>query len=175
MAPSTVTSLYDLAVTVLGVAETCLATTTAGVPDLAYVAPASPVFDCCPALIVSVPQLGEESTSPQSTAMDTGQKSRFGRVNLATLYVTALRCDAQMKTDGSVTTSEVQAAAKEVLEDGWALWCGFYHAIINGTFEGKCSDVHFDIGRSISEQGGCVGWTFVFRSMLEGIPVPEGT
>jgi hypothetical protein len=171
--PSTVTSLYDLAQDVLSVAEVCLGTTTLGVPDLAYVAPASPVFDCCPALIVSVAALTEESTSPLGNTIDTGQRTRFGRVNLASFNVTALRCDAQMKTDGSVTIDEVEAAARAVLEDGWALWCGFYAAISNGTFEGKCSDVHFDAGRAVSEQGGCVGWSFLFRCQIDGIPVTD--
>jgi len=171
--PSTVTSFYDLAQEVLTVARTCLATTSGGVPDLSYVSPATPAFDCCPALIVSGAALSEESTAPQATAIDSGRKASYGRVNLATMWVTALRCAPEMNADGSVSIVEVERAAYEVLQDGWALWCGFYHAILNNTFEGKCSDVHFDIGRAVTEQGGCVGWTFVFRSLLEGIPLPE--
>lgn len=171
MAPSTVTSLYDLAEEVLSVAEGCLGTTAAGVPSLSYVSPALPAFDCCPALIVSVAALTEEGTSPQATAMDTGRRASYGRVNLAALTVTALRCAPSMQKDGSVPISAIEQAASETLEDGWALWCGFYHAIINGTFEGTCSDVHFDSGRAVIEQGDCVGWTFLFRCQINGIPV----
>ncbi len=163
-----------MAEAVLTVAEGCLATTAAGVPDLAYIAPASPAFDCCPALIVSVAALTEEATSPQSTAADTGHRANYGRLNLANLNVIALRCAPEM-VNGAVVVGEIEEVTRKILEDGWALWCGFYHAIILGTFEGKCSDVHFDIGRAISEQGGCVGWLFQFRALLEGIPVPEGT
>jgi hypothetical protein len=168
--PSTVASLYLLAEEVLAVAETCLATTTAGVPDLSYIAPAAPAFDCCPALIVSVAALTEEATSPQSAAMDTGRRASYGRVNLANLVVTALRCAPEMQPGGGVVIAEIEGVTREVLEDGWALWCGFYNAIKNGTFEGTCNDVHFDAGRAILEQGGCVGWSFLFRAQIDGIP-----
>lgn len=172
MAPSTVTSLYDLAAEVLVVAEACLTTTTAGVPSLSYVSPSLPAYDCCPALIVSVPSLGEEGTSPQLNAMDLGRKASYGRVNLASLNVTALRCAPAMDPQGGVSLTDIEVAARETLEDGWALWCGFYHAIIAGTFKGTCEDVHFDQGRAVTEQGDCVGWTFLFRAQIDGIPAP---
>jgi hypothetical protein len=170
MTVSTVTSLTDLAEAVLAVAETCLATTTAGTPDLTYISPASPAFDCCPALIVSVAALTEESTSPLGTAMDSGRRASYGRVNLATLAVTALRCASEMQNDGSVVVAEIETITAQVLEDAWALWCGFYKAIKDGTFEGTCDDVHFDRGVAVLEQGGCVGWSFQFRAQIDGIP-----
>jgi hypothetical protein len=77
-----------------------------------------------------------------------------------------------VQKDGSVLTSDIEAVAKEVQQDGWSLWCGFYHAIKNGTFKGTCEDVHFDRGLSIREQGGCVGWQFTLRVELDGIPNP---
>jgi hypothetical protein len=169
---STVSSLTDLAQDVLAVAETCLATTTAGVPALTYISPASPAFDCCPALIVSVAALTEESTAPQTTAMDSGRRGSYGRLNLATLVVTALRCAPEMQQDGSVVVAEIETVTSQVLEDAWALWCGFYHAILNGDFEGTCNDVHFDRGVAVLEQGGCCGWSFQFRAQLDGIPNP---
>lgn len=169
--PSTVTSLTELAGEVLDVATACLDETTAGAPDLRYISPALPAYDCCPALIVAVAAITEEVTSPLGP-MDTGQRSRFGRVNLVAFTVAALRCAPSMDPNGNVVVSEITAAATEVQEDAWALWNGFYHAIQNGEFEGKCSDVHFDRGIAITEQGGCVGWSFQFRALLDGIPNP---
>jgi hypothetical protein len=170
---NTVSSLYDLAAEVLTVSQDCLATTAAGTPAISYVSPATPAFDCCPALIVHVQSLTEETTSPLSPAPATGARAgSFGRINLAQLVVSALRCAPRLQNDGSVLVADKQAVALEVLEDGWALWCGFAHAIQCGSFQGLCSDVHFDRGQSINEQGGCVGWQFNFRAMIEGIPNP---
>lgn len=168
---SDVNSLYELAELVLTTASTCLATTDAGVPDLSYVAPAAPAFDCCPALIVYCPALSEEATSPLGIT-DTGHRAVFGRINLAAMSVYAIRCAPAVAADGSVLTTDIQASAREVLQDAWALWCGFYHAILNETFAGKCDDVHFDRGQSVNEQGGCVGWQFLFRAQIAGIPNP---
>jgi hypothetical protein len=169
---SDVGSLYDFAQLTLTTAISCLATTQAGAPAVSYISPASlPAFDCCPALIVTGAALTEEATSPLEVTA-TGHRGSFGRLNLATLIVWALRCGAPLDADGSVLTTEVNASAEAVLEDGWALWCGFYHAIINGTFTDLCSDVHFDRGFAIQEQGGCVGWQFQLRAELAGIPNP---
>lgn len=172
MAPSDVTSLNTLAQLVLTTAQACLATTAAGTPTIAYVAPASPAFDCCPALIVHVATLTEEATSPLSPVPATGQRSKYGRINLVGMVVSALRCAPKVQQDGSVLTADIEAVALEVQEDAWALWCGFAHAIQCEAFLDLCSDVHFDRGVSINEQGGCVGWQFVFRAELGGIPNP---
>lgn len=173
MAASTVTSLYDLAAELLSVSETALATTAAGTPALAYLAPATPVFDCCPALIVNVGALSEEVTSPTAPIAATGQRDRYGRIILATLVVTALRCAPKPLKDGSVTVAANEAATLEVLEDAWALWNGITCAIKNDTFEGLCSYVHIQQSVSIQEQGGCVGWQFTLRAEIGGIPCVE--
>ena len=172
MAPSDVASLNTLAQLVLTTAQACLATTAAGTPSISYVAPAAPAFDCCPALIVHVATLGEEATSPLSPVPATGQRTKYGRINLAGLVVSALRCAPKVQPDGSVLTTDIEAVALEVQEDAWALWCGFAHAIQCETFLDLCSVVHFDRGFSIPEQGGCVGWHFNLRAQLNGIPNP---
>lgn len=168
---SDVNSLQELAEDVLLVARNCLATTDAGEPATFYVGPVLPAYDCCPALIVSVALLTEEATSPLAIT-DTGRRASFGRVNLVTFLITALRCAAKVQNDGSVLTADMEAASTEVNQDAWALWEGFYHAVGNGTFVGRCSDVHFDRGQAIREQGGCVGWEFALRAQLDGIPNP---
>lgn len=169
---SDVTSLTDLAQSLLVVAEASLATTAAGTPDIAYIDASTPAFDCCPAVIVHVQQLTEEATSPLFPTPVTGMRAQYGRVNLATLVVTALRCAAKPERDGSVLIADKEAVAVMVQEDAWALWNGLYHAIQNEVFSDLCSIVHFDRGASIPAQGGCVGWQFVVRAELAGIPNP---
>lgn len=173
MAVSDITSLTDLADLFLTTSEAALAATTAGVPATSYVSPAAPAFDCCPALIVYVSALSEEVTSPTAPAPVTGMRDRFGRIILATLIVNALRCAPRVQPDGSVLTTDIAAVAVEVQEDGWALWNGITCAIKNGTFENLCSVVHINSAMAIAEQGGCVGWQFVVRAEIGGIPCVE--
>jgi hypothetical protein len=170
---STITSLTDLADLFLTTSEAALATTTAGVPATSYVSPAAPAFDCCPALIIYVAALSEEVTSPSSPSGATGMRDRYGRIILATLVVNALRCSPKVQSDGSVLTTDIEAVAVEVQEDGWALWNGITCAIKNGTFEDLCSIVHLNSSQVIAEQGGCVGWQMVLRAEIGGIPCAE--
>ena len=163
---STVASLTALADAVLDTARDCLATTAAGAPTNAYLIPApNYAWDCCPSLTVCTSRLGEETTSPFSPPVATGHRAQFGRINLVTLNVIALRC-----VNDTTNIAEIESVATQVQEDGWALWCGFYDAIRDARFRDECSDVHFDFGRAINQQGGCVGWEFVFRAELGGIP-----
>lgn len=170
---ATITSLTDLADLLLQTASTALAATTAGTPAISYVSPAAPAFDCCPALIVNVQALGEESTSPLSPAPVTGMRDRYGRIILAQLVISALRCAPTIQPDGTVTTAAMRASAVEVQQDAWALWNGITCAIKNGIFEDLCSIVHIDRSASINEQGGCVGWQFAIRAEIGGIPCAE--
>ena len=165
VAVSTVTSLTDLARQVLTISEECLATTAGGSPERAYITPAPAPWSCCPFLTVQVVQLGEETTSPFSPPIATGHRVSYGRINLVTMLVTIARC--MPATDDA---DVIEPIAFQVQEDGWSLWCGFYDAIRDERFLDTCSDVHFDIGRALREQGGCVGWEFRFRAELAGIP-----
>ena len=173
MAPSTITALTDMARLLLTESEAALALTTAGTPSLSYISPAAPAFDCCPALIVNVQGLGEEFTSPLYPVGSTGMRDKFGRVILAQLVISALRCAPKVQGDGSVLTADIEAVAVQVQQDGWALWCGITCAIKNGIFEDLCSIVHLDRSQVIPESGGCVGWQFIIRAEIGGIPCAE--
>ena len=177
MAPSDITTLTDLADLLLAVSLASIATTTAGTPPgyVSYVSPAAPAFDCCPALMVNVASLSEESTSPLSPPASTGMRDRYGRVILAQLVVTALRCAPMPQQDGSVLAADIDAVAVEVQEDAWALWNGITCAVKNEVFLDLCSIMHLDRSVSISEQGGCVGWQMVIRAEIGGIPCEEPT
>jgi hypothetical protein len=175
MAPSTITSLTDLAELLLTTSEISLAATTAGTPSPSYISPSAPAFDCCPALIVHVQALGEEVTSPLSPFPVTGMRDRYGRIILATFVISALRCAPKMQGDGSVLTTDIEAVAAQVQQDGWALWNGITCAIKNATFQDLCSIVHLDRAMPIREQGNCVGWEFVVRTEIGGIPCVESS
>ena len=166
---STLTSFFDLAALVRTVAEGILATTAGGTPPLSYVSASRPAYDCCPALIVWAPGLDEEATNPLAPIMATGQRALLGRVNLATIQTDVLRCSAPVGRDGLPNTLAEESVAEIVLQDGWALWTGFYRAIDGETFKNLCDAVHFDGGRSIRDQGGCVGWSFSMRVEIAGI------
>lgn len=166
---STLTSLYDLATQVRTLAEGMLAATEGGTPAISYTSPSRPAHDCCDALIVWVPNLQEEGTSPLSPLLATGHRTQFGRVNLVTLYIEVLRCSPTVGRDGLPLPGENEAVSNIVLQDAWALWTGFYQAIEAGEFKSQCQVVHWDIGRFIPDSGGCVGWQFQMRPELNGI------
>lgn len=165
---SDVNSTYVLSNQYLSLCADLLDTTAGGSPDLAYVYPVQPVIDCCPALIVFMPRLTEEQTSPLTPPAATGHRAQFGRVNLVTLTAWVLRCSPRMSDDGSVNVTEVLYVAQQVQQDGWVLWNGIYHAIRDGVFKSLCEDVHFGEARPIREQGGCLGWEFTIRAELNG-------
>lgn len=173
--PGDIDSLYDLAVNLMDVSAAALADTDAGTPTTVSLTPATPAFDCCPALFVQAFALSEEPTSPTAPIPATGQRDRYGRINMATLVVWALRCAARVQSDGSVLVADNEAAARAVLQDGWALWNGITCAVKNGTFENLCSYMHIQQSISIPEQGGCVGWQFSLRAEIPGIPCEPGT
>lgn len=177
MAPSDITSLTDLTDLLLSVAYAAAGTTTAGTPAgyVAYVSPAAPAFDCCPGIMVHVASLSEEATSPLSPPPATGRRTSYGRIILAQLVVTALRCAPMPQQDGSVLSTDIEAVAVEVQEDAWAIFNAISCAIKNGVFEDLCSIVHLDRSVSIGEQGGCVGWSHVIRAEIGGIPCEEPT
>lgn len=172
--PSTVSSLYELAGALLLVAEDALADTVGGTPDRSYVAPSPPAFDCCPFLSVYAPSLTEGPTLAGPGGLAPGQRTRVGNVPLASLVVAAVRCAPQMNGNGALpTVQSIEDSARQVQEDGWALWNALRHAVRAGTFKTLCSEVFFDGGTAIPEQGGCVGWLFTLRVGLNGIPAPS--
>lgn len=170
VAPSTIATLSDYADDVLVVAINALNTTTAGAPDRAYVSPAIPTFDCCPALLVNVAALGEANTSPTTPSQAPARRSWWGNIILATYQIWAIRCAPVIEEGVLPSPSEIAASALEVQEDGWALWNGFRHAILDDEIFTHCLGAHFLGGAPIPEQGGCVGWLFQIRAHIPGIP-----
>lgn len=169
---STVDTLSQYALDVLEVAEEALATTDGGTPDRSYVDAAPPAWDCCPFLNVYVAALAEAPTAPVTPAEATAQRTSFGSIILATYVITAVRCAASIGPDNLPSVLDLNTVASHVQQDGWALWNGLRHAVACGRLFDTCTGVHFDGGRPINTQGGCVGWVFQIRAMVPGIPNP---
>lgn len=169
---SGVDALTLLARKFLDVSEYATSLTAAGTPALSFIAPSRPTWDCCPMLAVHVQALAEETTSPLTPAAASGHRSAYGRINLARLVVTIVRCAAPLHEDGTVVTTEIEAVAAQVQEDGWSVWNALNWAIKNEEFGDLCSDIHVDLGAPVEEQGGCVGWTFTIRAEIGGMPNP---
>jgi hypothetical protein len=172
MPASTVTTLTEYANDVLVVAVDALDTTSAGVPDRAYVDTGPPAWDCCPFLTVYVAALTEAPTSPLGPGMATARRRETGYVIFATYVINAIRCAPPLGNNGLPTVAAKQAVSATVLEDGWALLNHFEHAIDNNEIFERCIGVIFDGGVPISERGGCVGWQFQIRAPIDGIPNP---
>lgn len=170
IAVSTINSTYELSQAFLSVCEDSLAPTAGGIPDPSYIYPVAPPIDCCPALVVFMGALTEETTSPFSPPAATGHRAAYGRLNLVGLTVWCLRCAPRVNADGSVDLTEIAHVAQVVQQDGWGLWCGIYDAIRDNRFLDICTAVHFDRARPIREQGGCLGWEMSIRAELGGIP-----
>lgn len=173
---SDLTTLTDYAQEVLDVAEDSLDGTLGGIPDRVFRTPAEPAFDCCPEhdqLTVHVARLAEAQTSPTGPAENSALRSNLGAVIKATYTVIVIRCAAGPDSRGNPPSpAAIQATADVVEMDGWALWNGLRHAYQNGLIFEHCSGVNFDDGVPINEQGMCVGWRFVIRAMVPGIPNP---
>jgi hypothetical protein len=170
--PSTVLSLWESAGELLLVAEDALSETSGGTPPRSYVSASEPAFDCCPFLTVYVSALTEDTTGVGPGGVAGGHRTGRGSIILATYQILAVRCAAAYGNGGvDIPTPEaIEAVAQLVTEDGWSLWNRIRSAVKCEEIFGTCSEVYFDGGVPIPEQGGCVGWRFTIRAALPGIP-----
>lgn len=162
--------LYAQAQALLDACETLLGARS---PDVAFVSPGPPVFDCCPMLAVHVPAIGEASTVGLG-ALDSGHRYSQARVNLSMLVVSIVRCDQE--NNGSLPNVPAkEATASEVLQDVWTLWNGLYRMFSDGVLFRGCGERFFDGARAIPPSGGCVGWLLTFRVSIPGYAPVVGT
>lgn len=166
------TDLYAQAQALL---EACQDLLGARSPDVAFVSPGTPVFDCCPMLSVHVPALGEAITSPTQGALVTGHRYSFGRVNLSTLIVSIVRCDQETPSDALPDVAAKEATAAEVLADAWVLWNGLYRMLDDDELFVGCGERYMDSARAIDSSGGCVGYLLTLRVSIPGYDPALGT
>ena len=175
--PSTVSSMWDLAVDLTNAVALAMATTPAGGPLETYQTLGAPAFlDGCAQACVEIPLLSEGVTNPLAPPESTGMRHQRGRLNLVSMVAYAIRCIEV--TDGNnqmlppfqgPSAATMTAAAKAAYEDGWAIWNWVNHAIRNGMlFNGPCAVVHFDGGIPYAPEAGLGGWRFAVKVELDG-------
>jgi hypothetical protein len=168
--------LHGLAVELLDAAMFALDTlpamdaTLKGAPERRYVSPGTPALDCCDQLTVHIASLEEAPTEP--LGLGAGRRASLGRVNHAVLTLTLTRC-VPTGTHGKTTYTpptdlELNAAAEQIDADGWALWNHLYNRIRAGLLFSLCDGVFWLGARSLGPEGGCAGWVFGFRVVLDG-------
>ena len=183
VAVSTVSSMYDIAVDLLGAVEAAMASTPAGAPDETYVTLGDPAWAAqCSQAVVQIPLLSEGGTNPTSPPEVTGMRHSRGRLNLVSMLAYAMRCapvtdgnDQYLPPYQAPGAATLSAIAKAGYEDGWAIWNWVNRAVLNGTlFDGPCSIVHFDGGTPYTPEAGLGGWRFAVKVELGGYD-PTGT
>lgn len=171
---STVSSMYEVAVAYRDLIVAAMTSTEAGAPDRAFVAPDQPVFETqCAQAAVYIPSLTEGGTGPAGPPEQIGQRFHRGRVNLVGMRGYAIRCAAISENNQApyepLLDTTLDAQAKAVYEDGWAVW-NYLNAALNANlvFGGQCGIVHFDPASPYAEEGGLMGWQFPIRVELTG-------
>lgn len=170
---STLDSLYGLAVDLLTAATDALDATTAGAPDRRFVSYGLPALDCCGELSVWVQSIQQGSTAPLLPPLEPGHRVFHGSRNLPALHLIASRCVTGPDTSGNPPSPTViQAEARTVITDGWALWNGIQKRIrAKNLFPGGgCSEYFIDGLIALDPSGGCAGWQMVVRFGLDGVP-----
>lgn len=171
MAEGNVHGLYDALDEFFEVCKTALATTIGGLPECAYISPGPPAWDACPCLIVYAggPAVGD--TFPLQPALAPLHRVQLERqVNLVPLTAIILRCQPAIDENGILPQPEENAAAaREVLEDAWALWNHLRAAKSAATlFAPKEREFSLEPGIAYNPQGAAVGAAITVRTQLDG-------
>lgn len=168
MAGTGPTDLHALAVEFKDVCVAALDTiptadpTLSGAPDRTFVSPGTPVADCCEQLAVVVNPLAARAAQPGAKAM----------INIVTLVAVATRCIPTGVGEGQTyrapKATELEAAARQIDADGWALWNHVQNAMRDGSFLGQCDVKEFLAMQQLAPAGGCAGWQLTVQASLDG-------
>ena len=171
---TTATSLYDMAVDLLGHAVAALATTPSGAPARQFVSVGDPAYDCCPLVSVHVRAGDRAPYGPAQSAGDSLHRSRTTTVNLFSFTVTTLRCVPVMQGGAggimSPTPADLSASASEVYQDGWVLWNTLSRDLRAGTLWTGYPVRELELGPIVpaNTSGGCGGWLLLLTAALDG-------
>lgn len=165
-----VDDLNEVAAAFLSAATDALDLTPAGAPGRRYVSPGEPALDCCGQLTVWIQQLGDADLNAGPGALARSKAINRGGKPQVSIYIQATRCvDLNPEKAGGLPQPVLlEEAATTINRDGWALRCHLLWEIRHGDLAELCSGVEFLGGNVITPQGGCVGWTFLFRYPVEG-------
>jgi hypothetical protein len=162
--------LYQACAALLSVCEQALVSTPAGFTGLAAVYPGQPPADCCPMLAVWWSPITRPTTAPSQAALDVYHRMRVW-INIVQFNVIALRCDGAIPDGaGMPTVASIQAAAKQVADDAWALNSYVSRRVQDNTLFGgyPCREVSMNGIQQLGAQGAYVGCQFAIQAELPG-------
>ena len=168
-----INALYEIAQAFLDAATDALAFTDAGPPGRRFVSAGQPALDCCGQLTVWTQFLTEADTFSGAGALAGSHKPKIGAAPILTVNIQATRCaTGKLDEEGGritlPTPAELDADAKAISQDGWALWNHLNWALKHGDLAQVCSGAWRDQAQELTPQGGCIGWQFTFRYPIEG-------
>lgn len=169
-------ALYAAAEELLAASALALEDSHEGPPDYQAIVQGLPVFDCPPALYVSVGVGSVASTLPPGPTMQELQRIvSTGNVNLITFTVTIIRCVSVIGERGPngllPSAADVSLDARICYSDLWAIWNGLVGQHRAGTlFQNPSGRREFAVDSSIPvrTQGGAGGWLIPCRVQLGG-------
>jgi hypothetical protein len=140
-----------------------------GAPGYHFVSDAAPIPDCCNdgMLAVHVNNITDRFSREGAPAA--------AKLNVPNLIVSVLRCVPVGEVSGNEweppSATEVEASARQLLADGWALWNHIYNLMRADPpllFE-RCGRADFVSMQSIRpSEGQCAGWQLSFSVLLDG-------
>lgn len=142
-----------------------------GAPARSFISPGQPQYDCdCE----GDGQLTVHSPAINSDPIEAIKNHE--RLNIVTLQATILRCgDLWPEGGGPPDPEDATATAAQVNADAWALWNHIFNLISAEALFTVCSKIFWDGLRSITPQGGCVGWVLTLRVERDGYQEVIGT
>lgn len=168
---ASIDALYDLADAFLAASIVALEQTAAGPPTRAYVSPGQAAIDC-EQLTVHVQTLSESPFQTGNGAEARSKAINRGGLAKATLVIQVARCVPvpEVRNGKPIfpAPADLDAAARMIDQDGWALWLGLNYALKHGTLMEVCAGAERLGGEKLIPQGGFGGWLFTYRVPLEG-------
>jgi hypothetical protein len=147
-----------------------------GAPEYSFVSEAAPIPDCCDDGMLAV------HVNNVTDVFARNSQPQAPKANVPNLIVSVLRCLPLGEVEGDTYTppaaDEIEAAARQTLADGWALWNHIYNLIRHEPplFLNRCQRADFLGMQSIRPgDGQCGGWQLAFAAELAGYDEELGT
>lgn len=137
-----------------------------GAPDLRFVSPGLPAFDCPTFVAVYANVVSKQATNNQSPPLQSGKLAQTVSANQVTMRLYITRCSYADLTE--ITDTVLNGWSEQVLADAWATWNYLRQQIHDGLLFTWCQEVYWDGFQSLDPEGGSVGWLGTFRLALAG-------
>ena len=147
-----------------------------GAPDRQLFTDGLPQYSGCDQISIFVTASGELPTTTGNVSPSPSlNRVRFGRVNVPSYAISAVRCRPTALSDQEEPSPAAYAiAAKQHMADVWALWNGIYRAFVNGMLFSKCDGITMEVAVADDPSGGVSGWVLIVTVPTDGYdPIPD--